>query len=63
MIGQHRSVLGSGPSRREFLYVGLIGALGLTLPDYFVRTARADIKHYPLKPGVAQSIIHIWRDF
>jgi hypothetical protein len=60
MIGQHRSVLGSGPSRREFLYVGLIGALGLTLPDYFVRTARADIKHYPLKPGVAQSIIHIF---
>lgn len=57
MGNQHGSVL---ISRREFLYVGLIGALGLTLPEYFVRRANADIKRFPLKPAVAQSIIHIF---
>ncbi|MFZ4574995.1 MAG: DUF1501 domain-containing protein [Phycisphaerales bacterium] len=60
MAGQHQSVLGIGRSRREFLYVGLVGALGLTLPEYLLRTARADIKKVPLRPAVAQSIIHIF---
>ena len=49
-----------GPSRREFLYVGLIGGLGLTLPDYLGSVARADIKKIPHKKPVAQSVIHIF---
>ncbi len=47
-------------SRREFLYVGLIGGLGLTLPGYFLRRALADQKQYPAKVPVADSIIHIF---
>ena len=47
-------------SRREFLYVGLVGGLGLTLPDYFQLTAQADQKHYETKQAVAKSIIHIF---
>lgn len=48
------------PSRREFVYVGLIGGLGLTLPEYFLRRALADQKRYPLKKPVATSVIHIF---
>lgn len=48
------------PSRREFLYVGLIGGLGLSLPEYFVRRAYADQKQYDLKDPVAKSVIHIF---
>ncbi len=48
------------PSRRDFLYVGLIGGLGLTLSEYFTKVASADAKRYPLKPAVAQSVIHIF---
>ncbi len=48
------------PSRREFLHVGLLGGLGLTLSEYFARTALADAKRYPLKKPVAQSVIHIF---
>jgi hypothetical protein len=51
---------GRGPSRREFLYVGLIGGLGLTLPEFFLSRARADIKRFPLKAPVANSVIHIF---
>ncbi len=52
-------------SRREFLYVGMMGGvaggLGLTLPSFFSRTARAaDPRRVPLKQGVAQSVIHIF---
>jgi hypothetical protein len=47
-------------SRREFLYVGLIGGLGLSLPDYFVQRALADQKQFALKEPVAQSVIHIF---
>jgi len=49
-----------GPSRREFLYVGLIGGLGLTLPQYFCSVANADIKKIPHKKAVAQAVIHIF---
>jgi hypothetical protein len=52
-----------GRSRREFLYVGLVGGLGLTLGKYFGVTgsrALADIKNYESKEGVAKSIIHIF---
>src|SRR5688572_20165460 len=51
------------PSRRDFLYVGLVGGLGLTLGNYFGatgRVARADIKNYESKEGPAKSVIHIF---
>lgn len=46
------------PSRRGFLHVGLCGALGLTLDDFFRLRARADEK--PGKGPRAQSVIHIF---
>ncbi|HEY7118282.1 MAG TPA: DUF1501 domain-containing protein [Tepidisphaeraceae bacterium] len=53
------------PSRRDLMYVGLIGGLGLTLGDYFTQTARAaqavnDAHGGPSKEGVAKSVIHIF---
>jgi uncharacterized protein (DUF1501 family) len=50
------------PTRRGFLQVGIIGGLGLTLADYFRLTsqARADLKYYESKEGVAKSVIHIF---
>ncbi len=46
-------------SRREFIYAGLIGGLGLTLGDYFkLRAAEAELTS-PLK-AKAQSLIHIY---
>lgn len=48
------------PSRREFLYIGLIGGLGLSLPDYLMQRALADPKQYELKEPVADSVIHIF---
>ncbi len=50
----------SRPSRRDFLYVGLVGGLGLTLPDFLRQQAFADQKDYALKAPVADSIIHIF---
>jgi hypothetical protein len=44
------------PSRRAFLHVGLVGALGLTLDDFFrLRATAADAK-----TAKAQSVIHIF---
>lgn len=53
------------PSRRDFLYVGMIGGLGLTLGDYFTQQARAaqavnDEHGGPSKEGKAKSVIHIF---
>jgi hypothetical protein len=48
------------PTRRAFLQVGAVGALGLTLENYFRLTARADQKHYESKEGPAKSLIHIF---
>src|SRR5215210_8093551 len=51
------------PSRRDFLYVGMVGGLGLTLGNYLAmtgRSARADIKNYESKEGPAKSVIHIF---
>lgn len=53
------------PSRRDMLYVGLIGGLGLTLGDYFTQSAKAalavkDSHGGPSKEGVAKSCIHIF---
>src|SRR5439155_12550504 len=51
------------PSRRDFLYVGLVGGLGLTLGNYFGATGRnafAEQKYYESKEGPAKSVIHIF---
>jgi hypothetical protein len=48
------------PGRRDVLRVGVVGALGLTLGDFFkLREARADQKFYESKEGPAKSIIQI----
>lgn len=47
-------------SRRDFLYVGLLGGLGLTLGDFFKRQARAEQKNYASAEGPAKSVIHIF---
>jgi hypothetical protein len=50
-----------GLNRREFLYVGLVGGLGLTLGNYLgLNEARGDIKQYTSKEGVAKGVIHIF---
>ena len=49
-----------GQTRREFLYVGLVGGLGLTLPHFLKAEARAAIKQYETKEGPAKSVIHIF---
>jgi hypothetical protein len=53
------------PSRRDALYVGLIGGLGLTLGDFFAQKAMAvpavqDAHGGPSKEGKAKSVIHIF---
>ncbi|MSR52116.1 MAG: DUF1501 domain-containing protein [Gemmataceae bacterium] len=47
------------PGRREFLRVGVIGSLGLTLGDFFKMQARGDLKSYVSKEGIAKSVIQI----
>jgi hypothetical protein len=55
--------LRSGTSRRDFLYVGMLGSLGLTLPD-MLRLQAAQVA--PVMPeveafkAVADSVIHIY---
>lgn len=55
-----------GNSRRDFLYVGAIGALGLTLGDYLkIQSAMGGEVVMPgttvgLKEGKAKSVIHIY---
>jgi len=53
------------PSRRDFMYVGLIGGLGLSLGDYFTQKAGAaaavqDAHGGPSKEGACKSVIHIF---
>lgn len=48
-----------GVGRREFLRVGVIGGLGLTLGDFFAMQARGDQKNHISKEGVAKSVIQI----
>jgi hypothetical protein len=56
MIG----ALGGG-SRREFLQVGSVSGLGLTLGGLFrAEAARADAKSFHTFDGTAKSVIHIW---
>lgn len=48
------------PGRREFLRVGMLGSLGLTLGQFFrIRAAQADQKWYESKEGVAKGVIQI----
>lgn len=46
-------------SRREFLYVGLVGGLGLSLGNFFKLRAEQAALTQPLKPA-AESLIHIF---
>ena len=49
------------PSRREFLYTGLIGGLGLTLGDFFkLQAAQTSTPGIVAPPAVAKSLIHIF---
>src|SRR5271163_4000180 len=47
------------PGRREFMSVGVVGSLGLTLGDYLTLQSRADQKTYASKEGTAKSVIQI----
>ena len=47
-------------TRREFLYVGLLGGLGLSLPGFLKNQAAAAQKFYPSKEGIAKGVIHIF---
>ncbi|MCS6849826.1 MAG: DUF1501 domain-containing protein [Gemmataceae bacterium] len=47
------------PGRREFLRVGVVGALGLTLGDFLRLTAWADIKNSVSKEGPAKGVIQV----
>ena len=46
--------------RRDFLQVGMLSGLGLTLPELLRTEARAAQKHYESKEGQAKSVIHIF---
>lgn len=47
-------------SRRGFLHVGLLGGLGLSLPQFLSMEAKAQQKHYRTREGVAKSVIQIF---
>jgi hypothetical protein len=47
-------------SRREFFYVGLLGGLGLTLPQFLRTQAFGATKEYATREAVAKGIIHIF---
>src|SRR5438874_1769135 len=50
-----------GRSRREFLYVGLVGGLAVTHSNYLgLIEARGETKTYESKEGPAKSVIHIF---
>ncbi len=47
--------------RRDFLNVGVLGGLGLSLGSFFkMQSARADTKTFEHFEGTAKSVIHIW---
>jgi len=47
-------------SRRGFLHVGLLGGLGLTLPQLLQLEAQGAQKNYKTRDGVAKSVIQIF---
>lgn len=48
------------PCRREFLFCGLVGGLGLTLGDFFKMQRAAAQQLVQVKEGPAKSVIHIF---
>ena len=61
--GSHRLPWGCGPQdgRRDFLHVGALSALGLSLGEFLKsRAAQADTKSFAHFEGTAKSVIHIW---
>ena len=52
--------LASDYSRRGFLQVGLLGGLGLTLPQFLKMEAKGAQKDYKTREGVAKSVIQIF---
>ncbi len=51
----------SRTTRRDFLHVGFVGGIGLTLADFLrVKQAQADIKQFESKEGTAKSVIFIF---
>jgi len=58
-VGSHRWV--RAPGRREFLQVGFLGGLGLSLPAVLrARQAAAEAKSFDHFEGTAKSVIHVW---
>ncbi|MFM8413614.1 MAG: DUF1501 domain-containing protein [Planctomycetota bacterium] len=56
-----RSFRSAGLGRREFLHVGSLTGLGLSLGGLFrLQAARADAKAFTHFEGTAKSVIHIW---
>ena len=52
---------GNPLNRRDFLTVGAIGGLGLSLPAFFrLQQAQAEQKFYESKEGTAKSVIYIF---
>ena len=55
------SVCGGPRNRREFLHVGALTGLGLSLGGLFrAQAARADAKSFAHFDGTAKNVIHIW---
>ncbi|MDB4258697.1 DUF1501 domain-containing protein, partial [Akkermansiaceae bacterium] len=52
--------LANNYSRRGFLQVGLLGGLGLSLPQFLQMEAQAAQKNYATREGVAKSVIQIF---
>ncbi|MEZ5384567.1 MAG: DUF1501 domain-containing protein [Prosthecobacter sp.] len=52
--------LRSGASRRDFLYVGMLGGIGLTLPDLLRLQAAPVMPEVESFKAVADSVIHIY---
>ena len=51
----------AGCNRREFLHVGALTGLGLSLGGLFrLQSARADAKAFTHFEGTAKSVIHVW---
>ncbi len=49
------------PSRRDFMHVGFLGGLGITMGDFFrLKKAEADRKNFESKEGTAKQVIFIY---
>ena len=47
-------------SRREFMHVGFVGGLGLSLANFMQMKAHGAQKFYETKEGPAKNVIHIY---